>query len=343
MKILSRDIASLFEKPNSKFFAYLLHGMDAGLIDERAKELALLFSDNLNDPFSVTRLTGKEVQVDPALLADALNALTLLGTMRVVLLSGTATELMSAIKSNIEYLHAECRLIVSAKDSTTKHSLVTLCDKHPNVASVACYPDEDEQRKKLIYETLIQNNIDISSHLTEYISNKLGDDRSINRNEIEKISLYAAKTKSINKEEIDLVLGDNNLPILDKLVDNVFKGKTETIGPLLTKIRAEGIQPVVIIRYFQSHVKILITIGAKKQKGLSIQAAVNNIRPPIYFKRKQSVINHSKLFSIKGCSALMERFMLLEGQCKMGSNPNPYSLIGQSLLGVAIKLSNHRV
>ena len=101
MKILSRDIAALFEKPNSKFFAYLLHGMDAGLIDERAKELALLFSDNLNDPFSVTRLIGKEVQVDPALLADALNALPLAGTMRVVLLNGTVTELMSAIKSNI--------------------------------------------------------------------------------------------------------------------------------------------------------------------------------------------------------------------------------------------------
>jgi len=343
MKILSRDIASLFEKPNSKFFAYLLHGIDAGLIDERAKELALLFSNDLNDPFSITRLTGKEVQVDPALLADALNALTLGGKMRVVLLSGTVTELVSAIKSNIEFLHAECRLIISAKDSTTKHSLITFCDKHPNVASIACYPDEDEKRKKLIYETLIQNNIDITSHLIEYISNKLGDDRSVNRNEIEKIVLYAAKTKSINKEEIDFVLGDNDLPILDKLVDNVFKGKTETIGPLLTKIRAEGIQPVVITRYFQSHVKILITIGAKKQKGLSIQAAVNNIQPPIYFKRKQSIINHSKLFSIKGCSALMERFMLLEGQCKMGSNPNPYSLIGQSLLGIAIKLSNHRV
>ena len=343
MKILSRDIASLFEKPNSKFFAYLLHGRDAGLIDERAKELALLFSDNLNDPFSVTRLTGKEVQVDPALLADALNALTLGGTMRVVLLSGTATDLMSAIKSNIEYLHSDCRLIIAAKDSTNKHSLVTFCDKHPNIASVACYPDEDEKRKKLIYETLIQNNIYLSSHLIEYISNKLGDDRSVNRNEIEKISLYAAKTKSISKEEIDFVLGDNNLPILDKLVDNVFKGKTETIGPLLTKIRAEGIQPVVITRYFQSHVKILITIGAKKQKGLSIQAAVNNIQPPIYFKRKQSIIDHSKLFSIKGYSALMERFMLLEAQCKMGSNPNPYSLIGQSLLGISIKLSNHRV
>ncbi len=343
MKILPRDIASLFGKPNKKFFAYLLHGMDAGLIDERAKELALLFSDNLNDPFSVTRLTGKEVQVDPALLADALNALTLVGKMRVVLLSGTVTELVSAIKSNIEYLHSECRLIVSAKDSTNKHSLVTLCDKHPNIASVACYPDEGEKRKKLIYETLSQNDIDISSHLIEYISNKLGNDRSINRNEIEKITLYAAKTKSINKEEIDFVLGDNSLPILDKLIDNVFKGKTETIGPLLTKIRAEGIQPVAITRYFQSHVKILITISAQKQKGLTVQTAVNNIRPPIYFKRKQSVIDHSKIFSMKGCSSLMERFMQLEGQCKMGSNPNPYSLIGQSLLGVAIKLSSHRI
>ena len=110
--------------------------------------------------------------MDPALLADALNALTLLETMRVVLLSGTATELMSAIKSNIEYLHSECRLIVSAKDSTTKHSLVTLCEKHPNVASIACYPMKMNS-EKLIYETLKQNNIDVSSHLTEYISTKL--------------------------------------------------------------------------------------------------------------------------------------------------------------------------
>ena len=155
--------------------------------------------------------------------------------------------------------------------------------------------------------------------------------------------MYPLKSFPCKVEEIDFVLGDNNLPILDKLVDNVFKGKTETIGPLLTKIRAEGIQPVVITRYFQSHVKILITIGAKKQKGLSIQTAVNGIRPPIYFKRKQSFINHSKLFSIRGCFALMERFMQIEGQCKMASNPNPYSLIGQSLLGISIKLSNHRV
>ena len=266
MKILSKDIASLFEKPNSKFFAYLLHGMDAGLIDERAKKLAYLFSDNLNDPFSVTRLTGKEVQRDPALLADALNAMTLIGTMRVVLLSGTVTELIPVIKSNIEYLHEECRLIISAKNSTSKHSLVTLCDKHPNIASIACYPDEDKQKQKLICDILLQNDINISANLIEYISNKLGDDRSINRSEIEKISLYAAKTKSVSEEEIDLVLGD-----VDKLVDNVFKGKTETIGPLLTKIRSEGIQPIVITRYFQSHIKTLIKINAKKQKGLSTQ------------------------------------------------------------------------
>ena len=48
MLMKSEPIVIVAGEPNSKFFAYLLHGIDAGLIDERAKELALLFSDNLN-------------------------------------------------------------------------------------------------------------------------------------------------------------------------------------------------------------------------------------------------------------------------------------------------------
>lgn len=342
MKISSRDTYSLLKSPSKNFFAYFLHGLDAGLIDERCQQIALLYSCNLDDPFSVSKLTGKDVQNEPALLSDALNAMTLDSSLRTVILSGTANELSAAVKTNINYLNANSRLIISAKESTNKHSLVSICEKHPKIASIACYPDDEKKVQKLISDILFEHRVDISPKLVKYLSEKLGIDRAINKNEIEKIALFAATTKTITKEEIDILLGDNTSNILDKLIDNVFTGKTEELGILLSNSRLEGIQPIVIIRFFQSYLKTLISVSASIETGLSAKAAVDNIRPPIYFKRKQSVLTHSKTFPIKRCLNLLERFTQLEKQYKEGKAPDPYSFIGQSLLGVAIASSRHR-
>ncbi len=343
MRISSKDIDLIIKKPAKPFLAYFLHGPDAGLIEERANTLAHVFSSNLEDPFSVSKLTGKEVQADPALLADALNSMSLIGTTKVVLLSGTSSELGSSVRANIEYLNTDCRLIIKARDSTKKHSLVTLCEKHPQIASIACYPDEDRNLQQFVRTNLSEHGINVSIELIDYISKKLSADRAINRGEIEKLALYAANTKTIEQQEIDSLIGDNTSQLIDKLVNAVFDGKTEKLGFLLEKTRVEEIQPIVIIRFFQSYLKILISVGAGKESGLSTTEAIGNLRPPIYFKRKNAVIRHSSVCNVERCLALLKRFMLLEKQCKRSANPNPFSLIGQSLLGIAISLSHQRV
>ncbi len=342
MKISPKDIDSLIKRPKESFLAYLLHGPDSGLIDERASTLAHVFSPNLEDPFSISRLTGKEIQTDPALLADALNSIALMDTLKVVLLNGTSNELGSAVKANIKYLNLDCRLIITARQSTTKHSLITLCDKHPQIASIACYPDDDINLRRFVRNNLSEHGINISNELIVYISEKLSTDRAINRSEIGKLALYAATTKSIKQQEIDVLLGDNSSQLIDQLVNAVFDGKTKKLGFLLEKTKSEDLQPIIIIRYFQSYLKILISVGAGKKSGLSTAAAIGNLRPPIYFKRKEAVIRHSGVCTVGWCLALLKRLMLLEKQCKRGTNPNPFSLIGQSLLGIAISLSRQR-
>ena len=52
MKISSTNIDLFVRKPGNPFLAYLLHGPDFGLIEERANTLAHVFSPNLEDPFS---------------------------------------------------------------------------------------------------------------------------------------------------------------------------------------------------------------------------------------------------------------------------------------------------
>ena len=49
MKIAPHQFNAFLAKPPTNFAAFLFHGNDAGLISERAKQLALVFNQNLDD------------------------------------------------------------------------------------------------------------------------------------------------------------------------------------------------------------------------------------------------------------------------------------------------------
>ena len=62
----------------------LLYGPDAGLVRERADDLARSVCSDLHDPFRVAELSGPAVAADPARLADETAQMSLIGGRRVV-------------------------------------------------------------------------------------------------------------------------------------------------------------------------------------------------------------------------------------------------------------------
>ena len=148
MKIAPRNIAALLSQPEPKYHAYLFYGHDNGLIRERAKSIALHFTDKLDDPFVVSNLSSQDVSADKACLPDSLNALPAFGGLRLVMLSGVGTEMTEAVKIGFESLHAQARLVIQASDVNTRHALVKFCDQHPSCASIGCYQDDDRSVRR---------------------------------------------------------------------------------------------------------------------------------------------------------------------------------------------------
>ena len=97
MKIVSRQIASFLAKPPDNISAILLHGSDSGLRSSRSQQLATLYSDNLDDVFSVTRISGESLGGEPGKIADAAAEIPMFGN-RLVLVKATGTELLNACK-----------------------------------------------------------------------------------------------------------------------------------------------------------------------------------------------------------------------------------------------------
>ena len=99
-------------KPPAEITAVLFHGNDLGLISELAKQFAHLFSDNLDDVFSVTRLTGDMLSGQAGLIADSAAAIPAFGDHRVVLVKGHGTELLQACKLALTAPLADTIIIV---------------------------------------------------------------------------------------------------------------------------------------------------------------------------------------------------------------------------------------
>ena len=93
MKITSRQVKDFLAQPPAAIRAVLLHGSDQGMISERAKKLAQHYSDNIDDVFSVSRISSDMLNGETGLIADAAAAIPAFGGTRLVLVKGRGTEL----------------------------------------------------------------------------------------------------------------------------------------------------------------------------------------------------------------------------------------------------------
>ena len=66
MKVATRNIDALLEKPGPNLRAALLYGPDRGLVRERADRLARAVVEDLADPFRVSDLSAADIKHNPA-------------------------------------------------------------------------------------------------------------------------------------------------------------------------------------------------------------------------------------------------------------------------------------
>ena len=183
MKIAPRQINAFLTQPPKNFAAFLFHGNDTGLISERAKQLAHIFNHNLDDVFSVTRLTGEMLSGEVGLIVDSAAAIPALDNRRLVLIKGRGSELLAACKLALSEHIEEAIIIVEAHETTTKHALVKLFESSKTAASVGCYADSVNDIRALASNIFAADSIKASSDALDIIARRLGSDRGSSRRE----------------------------------------------------------------------------------------------------------------------------------------------------------------
>ena len=340
MKIAARDILGLISKPNPNYLAYLFYGHDDGLVRERARKIALHFTDQIDDPFSVSQLSSKDVAGDKTLLSDSLNELPAFGGLRLVMLSGMGTEMTEAVKIGFNSLHDKARLVIEARDVNTRHALVKFCEQHDSCASVGCYQDDNRSLSDLAQQIFKRENIQISRDTLSLLVSRLGIDRAVSRQEIEKLALFAGSNGKLAEEDIHNALGDSGAVVGDQITIAILNGNVKQFKQIYSRSQQDGQPPINLLRQILTLFKNMLSARLTMDTGQTSTTAISTLRPPIHFKIKPVVTEQLSKWTSGQLTEMIAGLIATEIQMKTKGTVNPSTLTGQTLLGIVLRSRN---
>ncbi len=288
MKLAGARIEGFLRRPDPDIRAVLLYGPDAGLVRERAENLARTVCPDLHDPFRVAELTAATLAGDPARLADEAAQISLMAGRRVIRVRDAGDPLAPLFTRFLSDSVGDGLVVAEAGDLPARSVLRRAFDDSPAAAAIGCYPDSARDLATMIRDACAEHRIGISRDAQDFLVEHLGGDRLLTRSELEKLTLYAGDGGRVELDDARAVVADSALLSLDDALFAAVEGHAAALDRALARVFQEGGSPVTVIRALLRHLQRLHLLAARIAGGLSVEDAIRSARPPIFFKEQDS-------------------------------------------------------
>lgn len=334
MKLTARDSDAFLKSPNRNCCAVLLYGPDKGLVRERSKQIAALLLGANADPMNRIELTGDQVKADPAILLDELNALSLMGGNRVVILQSATDKIAAVIEGAFTGSMPAAYLIAEAEELSASSPLRLLFEREARLAALPCYHDEGRSLDEVIREQLRGYGLSITPDAMRHLSSNLGNDRGVTLSEIAKIALYMGDEKEITLPVVLALCDYNAAETTEDICHFISCGEVDASQTLLTHMLKEGIQPVAIVRSLLKHFQRLDLLRAQIDGGTPQEQAISTLRPAVFYKYKPKLQRALGMWRARNLSRALDALLRTELELKSNNAP-PALVISHALLHTA--------
>ncbi len=286
MKLSSRDAAAYFKKPDSNASGCLIYGEDAVRVGQlRSGLVSALLGPNADEEMRLTRLTAAELRSDNALLLDAVKAVGFFPGPRAVQIEQATDGLSSVFETALsEWQPGDAQIIVTAGVLPKRSSLRKLFEASATAYVAAVYDDppgraeiEDLLRQAGVADVDRDAMVDL-----EALARALpaGDFRQT----IDKLGLFKrGDTTPVSPQDLDAVAPLNREAELDDILHATAEAASGAIGPILSRLKAQGVAPVTLCIAALRHFRALHAAASHPggpEAGLSAQ------RPPVFGPRR---------------------------------------------------------
>ena len=200
-----------------------------------------------------------------------------------------------------------------------------------NYDVIACYEDNELSLKKIITSKL-KDFIGITPQIINILIENSSASRIKLNNEIQKIRALFLD-KKIDKQNLEKLINAKSDENFELIKDTALKGNKIKTNSLLSTTSFESDKTplyLTIINNRLIQLRELSSLSIKK----NLSEAINNIKPPIFWKDKPNFIDQAKIWTTAKIKLAMDQTYELELKVKSNTNINKEILLKKLLLDI---------
>ncbi|SFP12770.1 DNA polymerase III, delta subunit [Mesorhizobium sp. NFR06] len=333
------EVDSWLARPDPAMAIVLFYGPDRGLVAERAKTFAAKTGLPLDDPFSVVKLGGAEVDRDEGRLLDEARTVPMFSDRRLLWVRNASGQ--KGLADDIKALTAEpardAIILIEAGDLKKGTGLRAIVEAAGNAIALPCYADEARDLDTVIDDELRRAGMSMTLDARQALRRNLGGDRLASRGEIEKLVLYAHGRKEIGIEDVDAMSGDVSGASFDAAVDAMLDGKVGDFDISFNRHCQSGGHPFLVLSSAMRQLQaIQVMRGQMESQGRNAASVVAGARPPVFFARRKLVEKTLERWNVEALGRALNRLQTAVLQTRKRPDLSE-ALARQALLGIAVE------
>ena len=298
-----------------KFKFFLLYGENEGLKEEIINKIK-------------KNQIGKEIKYEEAQILknksefyNEINNKSLFEEKRIFFLE-RCTEKISELLIEIFEDASDDLFIINCSILEKKSKLRNYAERSSNVVVIPTYKDNSQSLINIARNFFSDEKISISTETLNLLVNRCMGDRGILNKELDKISNYISEKKIISLKEIAVLTNLSENYSASELVDASLTKNYIKVKEILNENIYSQEDTFLILRVFLQKAKKLLSLLEIINSENNVEKAINEYKPPIFWKDKPVLKKQLQLWSFENVINLICQLNDIEIKIKKNSSQN---------------------
>ena len=316
-----------------KYFAFLIYGENIGMKDDIKEQIKQHFKEHEQINFD-----QNEVVKNSKLLDEQIDNTSLFNNKKIIFINEISDKIKDNIIKILENPNPDIKIFLFGQNLEKKSAIRQIFEKEKKIGIIACYQDNERTLSEYLRKKL-SNYSGLSQQTINFLVNNSGLDRKTLSYEIDKIkSLFL--DKKIKFEKLLEVLNNANNLDFDNIRDACLGAEKENLNKNLGNVILQNEDAYLYLNVLNHRIEKLCDLNNQYQRDKNIEKAIDNLRPPIFWKDKPTFYKQIKNWNLKKLEEAKKMLFDTEILIKTGMNPNNDILIKNLIVNLCDKAAS---